>query len=93
MLLQLYLVKKECHTNRDCEAGLLPCLPTVETHKDWSHELLTTYYKHYRKGQGQKYCMGSHLAYPGINRNQFGNEISNEIFRGVETPHTGGGKY
>ena len=89
-------MKRECHSNLDCES-LLPCLPTVGTRKEWSHEVLTTYYKHYRRPQGPKYCMGSHLTYPGLKHSGgtltgMDPSLGGQIFRnGIDPPRTGGG--
>ena len=73
----------------------------METQKDRGQEYLTTYYKHYRRAHGVKYCMGSHLGsasmgsawdhHPGLKRNEFDSSLGGQIFRGVEPPRTGGG--
>lgn len=89
-------MKRECHSNLDCES-LLPCLPTVGTRKEWGHEVLTTYYKPYRGHQGPKFCMGSHLTYPGLKHNGgslrgMDSSLGGQIFRGgIDPPRTGGG--
>jgi hypothetical protein len=86
-----FLAKKECHTSHDC-VNNFPCLPLADN-KEWSHELLTTYYKHYRRSYGvKKYCMGSTLSYAGLQRNDFDSTLGGQVFRGVEPPRTGGGK-
>jgi len=91
----LNIVKRECHTKLDCEK-FMPCLPAI-TKSDLHHEVFTSsYYKHYRRTHGPKYCMSATMmhGYPGISRgkSEYDSGIGDQFFRGgVEPPRTGGG--
>ena len=37
--------------------------------------------------------MGSTLSYAGLQRNDFDSTLGGQVFRGVEPPRTGGGKF
>ena len=88
-------MKRECHTKLDCEK-FMPCLPAI-TKSDLHHEVFTSsYYKHYRRTHGPKYCMSATMmhGYPGISRgkSEYDSGIGDQFFRGgVEPPRTGGG--
>ena len=89
------LAKRECHNKLDCDK-FLPCLPVFDK-QDLNHDVFTSsYYKHYRRAHGPKYCMSATMmhGYPGVLRgkHEFDSGLGDQFFRGgVEPPRTGGG--
>lgn len=91
----LNIAKRECHNKLDCDK-FLPCLPVFDK-QDSNHDVFTSsYYKHYRRAHGPKYCMSATMmhGYPGVLRgkHEFDSGLGDQFFRGgVEPPRTGGG--